>query len=91
MDYVYQVIFHPEPEGGFTAIVPSLPGCVSFGKTLIKAQEMVQEAIALYVESLRSHREPVPSDDTAFTSSIRIRSVPSARHRYAAKASPQIA
>ena len=28
----YTVIFHPEPEGGFTAVVPSLQGCVTYGK-----------------------------------------------------------
>ena len=28
----YNVIFKPEVEGGFTVIVPALPGCVSYGK-----------------------------------------------------------
>ena len=30
----YTLIFKPEPEGGFTVVVPSLPGCVTYGKTL---------------------------------------------------------
>ncbi len=57
MDRMFNVIFQPEPEGGFTAIVPGLPGCVTFGKTLKQAQEMVLEAIELYLESLSKHKE----------------------------------
>jgi len=30
----YTVIFEPGPEGGYTAIVPALPGCVTEGDTL---------------------------------------------------------
>lgn len=89
MEYVFHTIFRPEPEGGYTAIVPSLPGCVTYGKTLPKAQEMVREAIALYVDSLKSHREIVPNDELALTSSIRMR--PSKRRqRYASKATTKV-
>ena len=35
----YNVVFRPEPEGGFTIIVPSLPGCVSYGNTLEEAKK----------------------------------------------------
>jgi len=59
MKLVYNVMFHPEPEGGFTAVVPSLPGCVSYGKTLPQAQKMVMEAINLYIESLKKHGEQI--------------------------------
>jgi antitoxin HicB len=68
----YHVIFKPEPEGGFTASVPSLPGCVTYGTTLPVAQKMVQDAIQGYVESLKKHNEPVPSDDLSFISSVDI-------------------
>lgn len=30
----YTILFHEEPEGGFTATVPVLPGCVTYGKDL---------------------------------------------------------
>lgn len=55
----YNLIFKPEAEGGFTVIVPSLPGCVTFGQTLEEAKEMVTEAIAVYLESLKKHQEAV--------------------------------
>ena len=34
----YNLIFKPEAEGGFTVIVPSLPGCVTYGKNLGRSQ-----------------------------------------------------
>jgi len=33
----YNVILRPEPEGGFTVVVPSLPGCVTYGRNLKEA------------------------------------------------------
>jgi antitoxin HicB len=53
--YNYKVMLRPEPEGGFTVIVPSLPGCMTYGATLSEAKEMAKEAIELYLESLISH------------------------------------
>jgi predicted RNase H-like HicB family nuclease len=48
-----------EPEGGFTAIVPTLPGCVTFGRTLAEARTMAKDAISGYIERLKKHKEPV--------------------------------
>ena len=39
-------------EQAFCATVPSLSGCVTFGKTRGKAIERAQEAIVGYIESL---------------------------------------
>ena len=41
----YNLIFKPEPEGGFTVIVPTLTGCVTYGKNLKEAKDMAQDAI----------------------------------------------
>ncbi|HZU04152.1 MAG TPA: type II toxin-antitoxin system HicB family antitoxin [Ktedonobacteraceae bacterium] len=35
---------------GYTAYVPSLPGCISEGKTIKEALENIEEAIKLYLE-----------------------------------------
>ncbi len=56
----YNVIFQPEPEGGFTVIVPSLQGCVSYGKTLDEARKMVIDAIGGFVECMREDGEEIP-------------------------------
>ncbi len=47
----FDVIFEPQDEGGYTAYVPDLPGCVSEGETIEEATAMIQEAMALYLES----------------------------------------
>jgi len=56
----YNLIFKPEPEGGFTVIVPSLPGCITYGKNLEEAKKMAKDAILGYIESLKKHKEPIP-------------------------------
>ena len=58
----YRVLLRKEPEGGFTAIVPSLQGCISYGGTIDEAIEMVREAIEGYIESLRAHGEEIPTE-----------------------------
>jgi predicted RNase H-like HicB family nuclease len=44
------VILEPSDEGGYTAFVPSLPGCISEGKDIDDALANIQEAIELYLE-----------------------------------------
>jgi len=56
----YKILFNKEPEGGYTVIVPTLPGCITYGETIDDAIVMAKEAIALYVESLVAHNEPIP-------------------------------
>ncbi|EHQ37032.1 type II toxin-antitoxin system HicB family antitoxin [Methanoplanus limicola] len=45
-----QVIIKPGMDGWFVAEVPSLPGCISQGKTEEEALENIREAIELYLE-----------------------------------------
>jgi len=45
-----KVVLEPSEEGGFTAYVPSLPGCISEGDTKEEALENIKEAIELYFE-----------------------------------------
>jgi len=68
----FNVIFRPEPEGGFTVLVPSLPGCITYGRTIKKAQEMAVEAIALYLETVESRGEKVVSDRHNRISTIQV-------------------
>lgn len=69
-NFHYHLIFHPEPEGGFTVIVPALPGCVTYGKTLTEAKKMAGDAISAYLASLQKHNEPIPTDNESFITSI---------------------
>ncbi|MGH9789412.1 MAG: type II toxin-antitoxin system HicB family antitoxin [Candidatus Acidiferrales bacterium] len=47
-----QVVLYPGEDGYWVAECPSLPGCVSQGKTRKEAVENVQEAIRLYTATL---------------------------------------
>jgi antitoxin HicB len=47
----YRILLRKEAEGGYTVIVPSLPGCITFGITMDAAIAMAREAIKLYLES----------------------------------------
>ena len=71
--YNYNLMFRPEPEGGFTVFVPALPGCITYGKNLAEAKNMARDAIRAYIASLRKHREPVPSDEETFIASIQVK------------------
>lgn len=51
-----RVILEKSEEGGYTAYVPSLPGCISEGDTRREALQNIREAIELYLE-------PVEDDD----------------------------
>jgi predicted RNase H-like HicB family nuclease len=51
----YRILLRPEPEGGYTVIVPSLPGCITYGKTLEEARKMALDAIKAYLESIKKH------------------------------------
>jgi predicted RNase H-like HicB family nuclease len=46
----FRVVLEPSEEGGYTVIVPSLPGCVSEGNTREEALENIRQAIKLYLE-----------------------------------------
>lgn len=47
-----QVVLERSDDGGFTASVPSLPGCISEGDTRDAALRNIREAIELYIEPI---------------------------------------
>ena len=61
---VFKVVLEPSEEGGFTALVPALPGCISEGDTADEAMRNVREAIELYLE---------PLDDAVPTEGVLVR------------------
>jgi predicted RNase H-like HicB family nuclease len=55
----YAVIIHQEPEGGYWAEVPALPGCYSQGETVEELMENVREAISGVLDVMKaSGRKP---------------------------------
>ena len=59
-----KIVLEPSDEGGFTAYVPSLQGCISEGDSRDDALRNIREAIELYLE-------PV-DDDLAGTEDLEV-------------------
>lgn len=66
----YNVIFQPEPEGGYTVIVPSLRGCVTYGETLEEARAMACDAIEGFIICLKEDGEEIPTDEKTYVSRL---------------------
>ncbi len=66
MSYSFRIILRPEPEGGYTVVVPSLPGCISYGDTTEEAVKMGEDAIRCYLESMKKHGEEIIDDSQTF-------------------------
>ena len=57
----YTVMLLPDAEdGGYTVIVPALPGCVTEGDNVDDALDNARDAIRLYLEDVEASGEPVP-------------------------------
>ncbi|HNY21619.1 MAG TPA: type II toxin-antitoxin system HicB family antitoxin [Treponemataceae bacterium] len=57
-----QVIVYPGEYGFYVAECPSLPGCISQGKTKEEALENIKEAIQVYSDALEDQGIPLPVD-----------------------------
>jgi len=55
----FNLLFRPESEGGYTVIVPALPGCITYGKDLAEVRVMAEDAIDAYLKSMRKHGEQI--------------------------------
>lgn len=54
------IVLEASAEGGFTAIVPALPGCISEGSSREEALANIREAIELYLEPVEDDTAPSP-------------------------------
>ncbi len=68
----FRIVLHPEPEGGYTVTVPSLSGCITWGKDVEEARAMAKEAIELYIEALHAAGEPIPDDSQSLELSLTV-------------------
>jgi predicted RNase H-like HicB family nuclease len=56
----YRVLIQQDGDGIYVAEVPSLPGCISQGRSREEAVANVREAMAAYLQSLEDHGDPIP-------------------------------
>jgi len=57
-----QVILHPGEDDYWVAECPSLPGCISQGRTKEEAITNIREAIQGYIAALEEDHLPVPEE-----------------------------
>lgn len=66
MRHEFNIRLVPEEDGRWTAEVPALLGCVTWGNTKEQALERIKEAIQLYLEVLQEEGKPIPEDRSHF-------------------------
>ncbi len=70
--YSYSVFYEADPESGYVAFVPALPGCHSQGETLDEAEKNIKEAVEIFLESLAAHGEPIPEETKSYQGIVRV-------------------
>jgi predicted RNase H-like HicB family nuclease len=76
MNLLYPIIIEPlskDDGGGYAAIVPDLPGCMSDGETPDEALASVEDAIAAWIEAAHDvgHEIPEPTRGGGITAKLR--------------------
>ena len=57
----YPISIYPEDEGGYTALIPDLPGCMTQGETLEEVVVNIEEARQLWIETIYlSNKKEIP-------------------------------
>jgi predicted RNase H-like HicB family nuclease len=64
------VILRPGEDGYIIAECPSLPGCISQGKTREEALANIKEAIELWIEDAEASGDPIPEDSELWLAEV---------------------
>ncbi|HLD85037.1 MAG TPA: type II toxin-antitoxin system HicB family antitoxin [archaeon] len=68
----FKVIIKKGEDGYFVATVPSLPGCISQGKTEAEAKENIKEAIELHLECLAEDGIPLSPKQNGTVTEVQV-------------------
>ena len=79
----YPVTLVPEAEGGYTATINDLPGCVSVGETAEEVLSMIEDARRLWLEVAYEHGDeiPLPSTEREYGGRVLVRMPPRLHRR----------
>ena len=66
----FTINLHPQPEGGFTVLVPALPEVVTEGDTREEALANARDAIQLVLEMYKAEGREIPADVATETVSL---------------------
>lgn len=63
----YPISIYPEEEGGYTAMIPDLPDCMTQGETLEEVVMNIEEARQLWIETVySSNKKDIPRPSRKF-------------------------
>ena len=68
----YKIILREVTEGGYIVLVPSLPGCVSYGTSVEEALAHVKEATMGYIETLYEIGKEIPKETSTITTEYEV-------------------
>ena len=71
-DRTFSVILEPQPEGGFTVLVPALPEIVTEGDTEEEALAMAKDAIRLVLEDRAARGEDIPGESPTRVREVKV-------------------
>ena len=76
----YRIELIPDKvDGGFVAVIPDLPGCISQGENEKEALEMIEEAKELWIETTIKEGKRVPEPREIYSGKLNIR-IPKSLH-----------
>ena len=58
-----EILIYRGEDGYWITECPSLPGCISQGKTKKDALNNIKEAIEVYIEALKEDKLPIPKEN----------------------------
>ncbi|NJN23874.1 MAG: type II toxin-antitoxin system HicB family antitoxin [Acaryochloridaceae cyanobacterium RL_2_7] len=67
IDYLqqkYPITLCPEADGGYTALIPDLKGCMSQGETLEESLQNIEEARQIWIETAFEFQDVIPDPST---------------------------
>ena len=65
-NYIFRIIIEPDEKNTFHGYVPSLPGCHTWGETIIKTRKNLREAIKCHLQGLLKDGEAIPQENERF-------------------------
>lgn len=87
----YPVTLVPEAEGGYTVLIPDLPGCMSVGETPDEAMQMIEDARVGWIKVAYEYGDdiPLPSTQREYSGRVLLRMSPSLHRRLAESANSE--
>jgi predicted RNase H-like HicB family nuclease len=68
----FKVVIEKDEDGWLVATVPSLPGCISQGKTEKEALRNIREAISLHIKTLAEDGLPLKKSNGSKAVLVRV-------------------